>query len=107
MTAGATAPPRFPQLFIAPAKVPAYRPPISMVADQDGGIARSLKKLARDMEITAARASWIYVVARSEMQAPAYPKLATIRRVRSTLPVQRSMRSPTNTLTGFPNPPMN
>src|SRR5579872_3128532 len=80
---------------------------MSMVAAQEGGMAKSLKKLAMEIAITAALASCMKVVTSSDAQAPVYPKLATMRRVRSTLLVQRRRRSPRTTLTGFPNPPMN
>ena len=44
---GATAPARFPIMFIDPDKVPAYLPPTSMAVAQAWGITRSLQKLAK------------------------------------------------------------
>src|SRR5258707_1038553 len=85
--AGAANAARLPIMFIDPATVPAYFPPISMQVFQDGGIVRSLQKLAIPIRNMPQNASSRRVDMNKNAAAPRNPITEMKRRAIVTLPI--------------------
>src|SRR5215471_21209472 len=91
---GPRPPPTLPQKFIAPDRVPAYLPPMSIADAQACGITRSLQKLASAIAPTAYTGSFIHVETTRNPLAPMKPIQAMMRRLLVTLMPDRVSRLP-------------
>src|SRR5947209_6122286 len=94
-------------MFMEPDTVPAYFPPISMHAAHDGGMARSLQKLANPMVSMAAMGDFICTASSSSNAAPANPAQASKRRLVVTLPTERATHGEISPQNAHPRPPRN
>src|SRR5262245_17772327 len=107
MASGDSAPPTLPHIFMAPDTVPAFLPPISIADDHAPGITRSLKKLAKAIQIIAFTPLFTVVEYTRNPQAPVNPIAATTRRMTVTLCTRRNTSRPSAIPAGFPSPPKN